>query len=62
MENSAHVGQSDQKNEESPEFTLAKLGYTKEQIIRIRNVVKTERERILAENGNEYRSAALRKQ
>ena len=36
------------KKEGNPEFALADLGDTQEQISKIRNMVKTERERILA--------------
>ncbi len=62
MEDGSKVVELNQKKEVNPEFVLADLGYTQEQISKIRNMVKTERERILADNGNEYRSVAPRRQ
>lgn len=62
MEHNKNVEELNPKKEGNPEFVLADLGYTQEQISKIRNMVKTERERILGENGNEYRSVAPRRQ
>ena len=62
MEDGKKVVELNPKKEGNPEFALADLGDTQEQISKIRNMVKTERERILAENGNEYRGVTPRRQ
>ncbi|HDR9189333.1 TPA: hypothetical protein QDB51_003420 [Burkholderia vietnamiensis] len=62
MEDGKKVVELNPKKEGNPEFALADLGYTQEQISKIRNMVKTERERILAGSEGEYRSVKPRRQ